>query len=387
MNTFFSLIKLNKKMEERIDNLEKIILDNQKQIAELMQSAVDYKKQIAYLEEEKRALAEKLSIEYEKFQAKADMEQVEALVRRNRDITNKYISNTKSELYREIRYEFIRGLSPDKYREALCAWYYDATQERLDLENPKTLNQKIQWLKLYDSIPLKTQLADKYKVRSWVKEMIGEEYLIPLLGVWDRFEDIDFNVLPNQFVLKANHGSGWNIIVQDKQKFDVEDARKKFRLWMGRNYAYQGFEFHYKDIEPKIIAEQYMEEFKGQLNDYKFICTNGHIRYIWVDTDRYGDHRRTVFNTDWEKQDFRINYPVAEDRILKPDNFDKMKELATILCDGFLLARVDFYNVQGKIYFGEITFTPENGKMKIEPPEYDQILGDMINLPDSKMMN
>lgn len=353
----------------------------------LMEKLNEFERKIADLEEENRVLKEKLSIEHEKIERKVSKEDVEELIRRNRDITNKYISNTKSELNREIQYEFIRGLSSDKYRDALCEWYYAATQERLDLETPKTFNQKIQWLKLYDSTPLKTKLADKYEVRSWVKETIGEEYLIPLLGVWDRFEDIDFNTLPNQFVLKANHGSGWNIIVQDKQKFDVEDARKKFRLWMGKNYAYQGFELHYKDIVPKIIAEQYMEEFKGQLNDYKFICTNGRIRYIWVDTDRYGDHRRTVFNSEWEKQDFRINYPAAEDRIIKPDNFDKMKELATILCDGFSLARVDFYNVQGKIYFGEITFTPENGKMKIEPPEYGEILGDMINLPDSKMMN
>lgn len=374
LKTFLLSVANISSMEKKIDDLEKIILDNQKQIAELKQKAIVYEKKINNLEEQK-------------LPAKADMEQVEAIVRRNQDITNKYISNTKSELYKEMQYEFIRGLSPDKYREALCEWYYAATQERLDLDNPKTFNQKIQWLKLYDSTPLKTKLADKYEVRSWVKETIGEEYLIPLLGVWDRFEDIDFNTLPNQFVLKANHGCGWNIIVQDKQKFDIEDARKKFRLWMGKNYAYQGFELHYKDIVPKIIAEQYMEEFKGQLNDYKFICTDGRIRYIWVDTDRYGDHRRTVFNTDWEKQNFRINYPLAEDHILKPDNFDKMKELATILCDGFALARIDFYNVQGKIYFGEITFTPENGKMKFDPSRYDEILGDMINLPDSKMMN
>ena len=375
LSSFLLSVTKIRDVEKKIDDLEKIILENQKQIAELKQKVIVYEKIINNLEEQR-------------LPAKADMEQVEAIVRKNQDITNKYISNTKSELYKEIQYEFIRGLSPDKYREALCEWYYAATQERLDLDNPKTFNQKIQWLKLYDSTPLKTKLADKYEVRSWVKETIGEDYLIPLLGVWDRFEDIDFNTLPNQFVLKANHGCGWNIIVQDKQKFDVEDARKKFRIWMGKNYAYQGFELHYKDIVPKIIAEQYIEGFEGQLNDYKFICTNGNIQYIWVDTDRYGDHQRTIFNTDWEKQDFRIRIGnTAINNIPKPDNFDKMKELATVLCKGFAIVRVDFYNVQGKIYFGEMTFTPGNGKMKIDPPEYDAILGDMINLPNSKMID
>lgn len=385
IHALFHISKSKKNMSQKVDALEENILSCQKQMAVLEQKVNEYEGKIVALERENRILTEKLSVEHQRIEGKADREKTEELIRRNKAATDKYISNTKVELYKEIRYEFIRGLSPDKYREALCQWYYTATRERLDLDNPKTINEKIQWIKLYDSTPLKTQLSDKYEVRNWVKEKIGEEHLIPLLGVWDRFEDIDFNTLPDQFVLKANHGCGWNIIVRDKQNFDVEDARKKFCLWLGKNYAYQGFEFHYKKIVPKIIAEQYME-FDGQLKDYKFLCTNGSIRYIWVDIDRYGDHRRTVFNTEWEEQDFSIAYPRAENSIPKPDNFEKMKELATVLCQGFVLVRVDLYNVQGKIYFGEMTFTPGNGKMNYDPPEFDEILGDMIKLPDVKIL-
>ena len=163
-------------------------------------------------------------------------------------------------------YDYYRSLDPSQYEEELKDWYKRRTKKELDLENPKTFNEKIQWLKLYDSTPIKTKLADKYLVREWVKEKIGEEYLVPLLGVWDKFDDIDFDKLPDKFVLKCNHGCGWNLIVTDKSKIDKVEAKKKFDKWMNTNFAFcNGLELHYKNIQPKIIAEEYLENNGGDL--------------------------------------------------------------------------------------------------------------------------
>lgn len=190
-----------------------------------------------------------------------------------------------------MKYLYYKGLHPDQYASALADWYYDIHDwKRLDLENPKTYNEKMQWLKLYDSIPMKTRLADKYLVREWVIEKIGEEYLVTLLGVWDNFDEIDFDKLPDKFALKANHGCDWNIIVTDKSKFDKEDARRKFKSWLGINFAFRnGLELHYLNIPPKIIAEEYLEDIN--LYDYKFMCFNGEVKFLWVVSDR-STHRK-----------------------------------------------------------------------------------------------
>ena len=279
-------------------------------------------------------------------------------------------------------YNYYQNLPPEKYAEELKLWFKRVTKEDLNLENPRTFNEKIQWLKLYDSTPLKTKLVDKYLVREWVAEKIGEEYLIPLLGVWDSFDDIDFNTLPEQFVLKTNHGSGWNIIVKNKQNLDLDAAKKKFDDWMSRNFGLKAsMELQYVNIVPKIIAEQYIANTNGELSDYKFLCFNGEMRYVWIDIDRFTNHCRNIYNLDWERQAFSVGYPASARNIAPPQNFEKMKQLTQKLCEGFPHVRVDFYNVDGKIYFGEMTFTSGNGGETFSPKEYNLILGDMITLP------
>lgn len=297
---------------------------------------------------------------------------------------DKKLDYRTNNINREISYRYLKGLHPDQYREAIEEWFYQNTMTHLDLDKPKTFNEKIQWLKLYDSTAEKTKLADKYLVRDWIKEKIGEEYLIPLLGVWDRFEDIDFDTLPDQFVLKANHGSGWNVIVKDKESLNIEATRTKFNNWMKKNFAFcNGLELHYKDIEPKIIAEKYIKTDSGSVNDYKFFCFNGNIELIWVDANRYeGQHIRNIYSPDWELLPVTKDYPNDAGMDLKPECYEKMNELARILSKDFICVRVDFYEVDGKVYFGEMTFTSGSGYGTFNPPEFDYELGSKLKLPN-----
>lgn len=284
------------------------------------------------------------------------------------------------------KYNYYKNLEPEKYPQELSHWYQHATGKSLDLENPKTFNEKIQWIKLYDSSPLKTQLADKYLVREYISEKIGDEYLIPLLGVWDSFDEIDFDILPNQFVLKANHGSGWNIIVRDKSKFDRRDAKKKIDKWMKTNFAYNaGLEMHYKDIPPKVIAEEYLENSNGELADYKFHCYSGNPEYIQCMTGRanHDTLREKIYDFDWNPLPFVQNYERYEGEIKKPCDIPKMVSLARKLSEDFIYVRVDFYVLDnGSVKFGEMTFTPGSGMGSWNLPEYDLKYGDMIKLPE-----
>ena len=282
------------------------------------------------------------------------------------------------------QYEYCRALAPEKYEEELKLWYEREMGEKLNLQDPKSFNHKVQWMKLYDCTETKTRLADKYLVRDWICEKIGAEYLIPLLGVWDSFDQIDFDKLPDQFVLKANHGSGWNIIVKDKRLLDVEDARKKFEFWMKRNYAFKGFELHYANIPPKIIAEQYVEELE-RVSDYKFMCFDGEVEFLWVDTERYIDHRQTLYTPQWERIHKSVTVaPPADADLPRPKNLERMLEIARTLSRDFAFVRVDLYADGDKIYFGEMTFTPWSGKGVFQPKEFGMELGDRLNLPEKK---
>ena len=282
---------------------------------------------------------------------------------------------------RKIDYKFYKGLHPDNYAYELKDWFKRVLGKPLDLENPHTFNEKIQWLKLYDSTPIKTKLTDKYLVRDWVKEQIGEKYLIPLLGVWDKFDDIDFDRLPDKFVLKANHGCGWNIIVKDKSTFDKATAKRDFDTWLNTNFAFiNGLELHYKEISPKIIAEEYLENYNGDLYDYKVLCFNGNPYYILVDSERQTNHKRNIYDLEWQLQPFS-NYPNSDPKN-KPNNLDEMIFLANKLSNDFAIVRVDFYVLNdGSLKFGELTFTPASGQLMWNLPEYDLILGQMIVLP------
>jgi len=277
---------------------------------------------------------------------------------------------------------FARNLDERDFPAILKKWYKKRTGKTLNLDNPQNFNEKIQWLKLYDNSPLKTQLADKYLVRDWVKQQIGEEYLIPLLGVWDNFDEIDFDKLPDKFVLKANHGCAWNIIVKDKSKFDKKKAKKKFDKWMKRNYAYKaGLELQYKDIPPKIIAEQYVVDKNGELNDYKVLCFNGEPEFIWIDQGRYANRTENIYDINWNLQPFLLTYENSKDPVPAPENLSKMIDFARKMSKEFYLVRVDFYDVDGKLYFGEMTFTSASGVDVFKPEEYNLKLGQMLKLP------
>lgn len=262
--------------------------------------------------------------------------------------------------------------------------YKNVFERELNLENPKTFNEKIQWRILKDKKDIYTNLADKYLVREYVKKKIGKEYLVKILGVYEKAEDIDYDKLPNKFVLKCNHDAGSTIICKDKLSFNKKEANKKLNFFLKRNFYYMTREWHYKNIKPLIICEEYIEIFKKDRNenllpeDYKFHCFKGKIEIIEVQFERYGGKRKiNVYDSEWNLLDFIMGYPNADYKIKKPLNFNKTKELSEKLSSDFDYCRVDFYLVEDKIYFGEITFTPCSGLDKYEPIEWDYKLGEM----------
>ena len=256
--------------------------------------------------------------------------------------------------------------------------------EKLNLENPKTFNEKLQWLKLYDRNPTYTELVDKYKVRKYISDNIGDEYLIPLIGVWNKFEEIDFSKLPNQFVLKCTHDSGGLIICTDKNKLDIEAARKKINRCLKRNHYYAGREWPYKNVKPRIICEKYMVDESGiELKDYKFMCFNGEVKCSFVCLNRNSPNGLNVdfYDMDWNSMPFERHYPSSGSTIPRPKNFDKMIEIAENLSKNIPFVRVDFYEVDEQLYFGELTFYPGAGFEKFSPESYDYLLGSWIKLP------
>lgn len=273
-----------------------------------------------------------------------------------------------------------------QYAEQLSTWYKEKTRRILNLKNPITFSEKIQWLKLYDSTPMKTILADKYLVKEWVKEKIGQEYVVPLFGVWDSFDDIDFSKLPKQFVLKVNHGSKTNIFVLDKFLIDKAKMRETINKWLTTNYAFRyGFEMHYAGIRPRIIAEQFIEgDGNGydELCEYSVFCFNGNPHFIVTNMVVQGKNtdRHNVYDRYWNFQPFTLGFQNPPEREERPVFLDELIRLSTILCKDFKFVRVDFFYAKNKIYFGEMTFTPRSGVGKIRPEKYERILGDMLLL-------
>lgn len=272
-------------------------------------------------------------------------------------------------VYDERDEEYYMSLPESAYPIELEDWFKKTTMHKLNLIEPRTYNEKINWMKLYDSTPEKTRLADKYLVRQYIKDKIGEEYLIPILGVWDRFDDIDFDALPNKFVLKCNHGCGWNIIVQNKAMLDIQDAKRKIDGWMNQNFAWRfGMELHYKNIIPKIIAEVYIEDKKSKnLLDYKVHCFNGEPEFIQVIGDRdYDKHtgKQLVYDFSWRRQKWSFgDYPCYQNDLSEPKNLDELYNVSKKLCEGFSYVRIDFY-ILNRVYFGEMTFTPASGSYR-----------------------
>lgn len=277
-------------------------------------------------------------------------------------------------------------LSGQAYIDEMAKWFYMRTGERLDLNNPLTFNQKLQWLKVYDKNPWKTILADKFLVRHWISEKIGDKYLIPLIGVWDDANDIDFDALPQRFALKCNHGSGWNIIVPDKTVLNISEARGKLDKWMHMNFAYEaGFELHYSDIVPKIIAEEYIENSNGEIFDYKCYCFNGKLHYIQFISDRKTGMKVGYFDRKWKLQPFVNNHPQIDFQVPKPENLDELIAMAEKLAIGFPFVRVDFYRLNnGEFKFGEMTFSPTSGTQDWRPASANRMLGELLILPEKR---
>lgn len=257
--------------------------------------------------------------------------------------------------------------------------------QELDIVNPCTFNEKLQWLKIHDRNPEYIKMADKFYAKQFVAENIGEEHIIPTLGCWEHFEDINFDSLPEQFVLKCTHDSGGLVVVRDKNTFDKIKAKKKIEKCLKHNYFYNSREWPYKDIKPQIIAEKYMEDGQGQkgLTDYKFYCFNGKPEYLYVSVglENHETARISFLNLDWTFADFnRSDYLPLEKLPTKPSQFEKMKEIATQLSKGCPFLRVDLYEINGKVYFGELTFYPAEGMMPFCPKEADKKLGDLLDI-------
>lgn len=259
-------------------------------------------------------------------------------------------------------------------------------KKKLNIDNPKTFNEKLQWLKLYDRKPEYTKMVDKYEVKQYVKDIIGEEHIIKTLGVWNKFEDIDFNKLPNKFVLKCTHDSGSSVICTDKSKFDIEEAKKKINRYLKRKYFLNTREWPYKNVKPRILIENYMEDYKNEdLLDYKFMCFNGKVKCEFVCSERRSSEGLAVdfFDTNWNHLPFERHYRNLNKKIERPSKLEEMIELAEKLASNIPFVRVDFYEINGDIYFGELTFFPGGGFEEFNPEEYDEEMGSWLVLPNS----
>ncbi|GBU23738.1 glycosyl transferase [Fibrobacteria bacterium R8-3-H12] len=255
----------------------------------------------------------------------------------------------------------------------------------LDLKNPKTFNEKLQWIKLHGNLEKYTDLVDKYEVRKYIAQTIGEEYLIPLIGVWDRVEDIDFGKLPEQFVLKCNHDSGSVVICKDKNNFDIEKAKNKLKKHLKRNYYYHAREAQYKNIKPRVICEKYMvDKQKIEPEDYRIFSFNGTPKIIFVDRSilKKKSNIRNLYDVEWNYIPVSVGYPTDCNRIIsKPNKLEEMLKLTKILSKNIPCVRVDFYLIDDKIYFGELTFTHAAGYQKFEPKEFGFEMGSWLELP------
>lgn len=258
--------------------------------------------------------------------------------------------------------------------------YFRTYKKILNLSEPKTFGEKIHWIKRYGNIERYRDLVDKYKVREYIEEKIGDKYLVKLYGVYNSTSEIDINKLPQSFVLKCNQGSGEVIICKNKDKFDWEENKKLLDEWIKTDYYSITREIQYKGIERKIICEEYLEDESGSLRDYKIFCFKGIPYYIQVDSDRFVDHKRDFYDIKWEKLNLKAKYKNSEYLIEKPKNLEEMLNVAKLLSKDFEFIRVDVYSTNNRVYFGELTFTPDNGCAKYEPFTKDLEIAAMIDL-------
>lgn len=282
----------------------------------------------------------------------------------------------------KINYRYPTLLKWMSDEQCIRFWYFYTFGKKLDLKNPKTFNEKLQWLKLNDRKSFYTDMVDKYKAKQYVANIIGEEYIIPTLGVWDSFEDIDFDALPEKFVLKCTHDSGGLVICRDKSKFNKQAARKKINRSLKRNFYWVWREWPYKNIKPRIIAEQYMSDNSGyELEDYKVHNFNGIPEMILVCRDRFREVglSEDFFSSKWEHLDIsRPYHPNAKAVESKPKALQQMLQIAEKLSQNVPFVRTDFYLVNDNIYFGEMTFYPAGGFERFVPESADYDIGEWL---------
>lgn len=265
--------------------------------------------------------------------------------------------------------------------------YFKHFRRFINFNNPKTFNEKIQWLKLNYRNEEYTKLVDKYRVKQYITKLIGEEYVIPTLGVWNNVDDIDFKSLPEKFVLKCNNDSGGIVICKNKKDFDEAKAKSFLKERLKNNGYWYGREWPYKNVKPCIIAEKYMEDsISKNIKDYKFFCFNGSMEFFDIDIDRFIEHRANYYDRNGNFLPFGKTYcpPDYTKKIEMPKNLDKMIELAETISHNTVLSRIDFYEIDGQVYFGEITFYPGSGFSPFTDEKWDYKLGDMIDLPNIK---
>lgn len=277
---------------------------------------------------------------------------------------------------------YFKWISDEKYLK-IC--YRAAFGKWPNLENPVTFNEKINWLKLHDRKPIYTNMVDKYEAKKFVASIIGEEYIIPTLGVWDNFDQINFDELPQKFVLKCTHDSGGLIVVKDKNVLDRKKAKRIIEKSLKRKFYYVAREWPYKNVKPRIIAEMYMEDDTTKdLRDYKFFTFEGKCKALFIATERQTEGEETkfdFFDMDLNHMELTNGHPCASEQPSIPNSFELMRELAEKLSEGMHHLRVDFYEVNGKVYFGELTFSHWGGLMPFEPESWDKTFGDWIVLP------
>lgn len=288
---------------------------------------------------------------------------------------------TKYIIFGGFKIHLFDKMDDEKYLKLM---YRCLVGEKLDFNNCRSFNEKIQWLKLYDRNPEYTKMVDKYEAKKYVSSIIGDEYIIPTLGVYDSFDEIDFDALPNQFVLKCTHDSGGLVICKDKSKLDIEKAKKKINKSLKQNYYLYGREWAYKDVKPRIIAEEYLVDGNRVVpEDYKVYCFDGKPKFIVVFHNRYLDdslYSESVYDTDWNKLDISLDCHFAVSDIVedKPKCLDQMLDFAQRLSANIPQARIDFYIIDNKIKFGEITLYTASGVQRMIPESLDEKLGELI---------
>ncbi len=294
----------------------------------------------------------------------------------------KYIFTNPSKIYLELLMR-CAPIIPDKI---FLKWLFRLKiGHPLDLSNPKSYNEKLQWLKLYNRRPEYIDMVDKAAAKDYVANIIGKEHIISTISIWESVDDIDFEKLPNQFVLKCTHDSGGVVICKDKSQLDIEQTKLRLRQGLKRNFYNYNREWPYKGVKPRIIGEEYMVDESGyELKDYKFFCFDGVPKALFIASDRGSVDEETkfdFFDMEFRHLPFTNGHPNSNYPINKPEGFEKMKELAAKLSEGIPHVRVDLYNINGKIYFGELTFFHWSGIVPFVPEEWDYTFGSWIKLP------